>query len=137
MRLINLYAIFLLFAGLAFAEEAVKEKKVFKATVDKDGIQRVDVTAGEFFFDPEHIIVKVNAPVELTVKKQSWIPHDIVIAAPEAGINIKEGLSKEPKSIKFTPSKTGKYPIYCSKKPPLFGKSHREKGMEGVLEVIE
>ena len=136
MRLIKLFVIFLLFAGLAFAEDAVKEKKVFTATVDKDGIQRVEVTGGEYFFEPDYIIVKVNVPVEMSVKKVSWVPHDITINAPEAGIDVKESLGKEPKVIKFTPTKTGKYPVYCSKKPPFF-KSHREKGMEGMLEVVE
>lgn len=136
MRLIKLFVIFLLFAGLAFAEDAVKEKKVFTAVVDKDGIQRVEVTGGEYFFEPDYIIVKVNMPVEMSVKKVSWVPHDITINAPEAGIDVKESLGKEPKVIKFTPTKTGKYPVYCSKKPPFF-KSHREKGMEGMLEVVE
>lgn len=136
MRLIKLFVIFLLFAGLAFAEDAVKEKKVFTAVVDKDGIQRVEVTGGEYFFEPDYIIVKVNVPVEMSVKKVSWVPHDITINAPEAGIDVKESLGKEPKVIKFTPTKTGKYPVYCSKKPPFF-KSHREKGMEGMLEVVE
>jgi hypothetical protein len=30
----------------------------------------------------------------------------------------------------------GEYPFYCSKKL-LFFKSHREKGMEGMLEVVQ
>jgi len=137
MRLIKFLILFLMLASVSFAGEAVKEKKIFKATVDKDGIQRVEVTAGEFFFDPAEIIVKVNVPVELKVKKQPGIvPHDIVIKAPEAGVDIKESLSKDPKVIKFTPVKTGRYPIYCSKKL-LFFESHREKGMEGALEVVE
>jgi hypothetical protein len=75
--------------------------------------------------------------VELIVKKEPGItPHDIVINAPEAGINFKEDLTTEPKIIRFTPLKTGKYPMYCSKRF-LFFKSHRERGMEGVLEVVE
>jgi plastocyanin domain-containing protein len=60
----------------------------------------------------------------------------IVIKAPEAGIDISESLSTEPKIIRFTPIKTGKYVFYCAKKF-LFFKSHRDKGMEGVLEVIK
>ncbi|MCL4458112.1 MAG: hypothetical protein M1147_13095, partial [Nitrospirae bacterium] len=60
----------------------------------------------------------------------------VLINAPEAGIEVKEDLSKEPKVVKFTPKKTGKYPFYCDKKL-LFFKSHRERGMEGVIEVIE
>lgn len=36
----------------------------------------------------------------------------------------------------FTTTKPGKYPFYCDKKL-LFMDSHREKGMEGILEVVE
>jgi len=105
--------------------------------IDKDGVQRVNILAGDYFFQPHHIIVKVNLPVELKVRKEALIiPHDIVIDAPQAGIMVKESLSRDPKAISFTPTKVGTYPIYCSKKPP-FMSSHREKGMEGLLEVVE
>ena len=40
------------------------------------------------------------------------------------------------KAIAFTPAKVGSYPFYCDKKP-WFLASHRKKGMEGVLEVVE
>ena len=137
MKLVRFFAVFLLIAGISFAQDTGQEKKVFKAAIDKDGIQRAEVTGGEYFFEPYHIIVKINVPVELTVRKKPGIvPHDIIVNAPEAGINFKEDLSKESKVIKFTPKKTGKYPIYCSKKL-LFFKSHRERGMEGMIEVIE
>jgi len=51
-------------------------------------------------------------------------------------IEVEESLSSEPKTVRFTPTKTGVYPMYCSKKL-LFFASHREKGMEGELEVVE
>jgi heme/copper-type cytochrome/quinol oxidase subunit 2 len=60
------------------------------------------------------------------------VPHDLVIDE----LNVKQDLATEPRSIRFTPTKPGKYAIYCSKKPPLGGASHRERGMEGVLEVV-
>lgn len=105
--------------------------------VDKDGVQRIDILGSDYFFKPAHIIVKVNVPVELNVRKDGYIvPHDIVIDAPEAGIKVSESLSRDPKSISFTPTRTGQFPIFCSKKPP-FMSSHREKGMEGMLEVVE
>jgi hypothetical protein len=37
-------------------------------------------------------------------------------------------------TVRFTPMVTGSFSIYCDKKL-LFFKSHREKGMEAVLEV--
>jgi hypothetical protein len=38
--------------------------------------------------------------------------------------------------VKFVPTKTGKYPMYCDKSL-LWFKTHREKGMEGVIEVVD
>ncbi|MFA4828745.1 MAG: hypothetical protein WC855_04395 [Thermodesulfovibrionales bacterium] len=137
MKLIRFFVMFLLIAGISFAQDTGQEKKVFKAAIGNDGIQRTEIIGGEYFFEPYHIIVKINVPVELTVRKKPGIvPHDIIVNAPEAGINFKEDLSKEPKVIKFTPKKTGQYPVYCSKKL-LFFKSHKERGMEGLLEVVE
>ena len=96
-----------------------------------------EVIGGEYYFDPNYIVVKVNKPVELNVKKTGgYTPHNIVVKAPEAGINFSESMGKEPKVIKFTPTAVGKYPMYCSKKLP-FVKSHRDRGMDGFIEVVE
>ena len=103
---------------------------------DADGVQRVRLVAGSYFFKPHHIVVKANVPVELTASRESGItPHDLVIRAEEAGLNVKEDLASDPKKIAFTATKPGKYPIYCSKKLPFMA-GHREKGMEGILEVV-
>lgn len=116
---------------------AMAEEETFRAVTDADGVQRVEVLGGGYFFKPNHIIVRVNLPVELKVRKEGGIvPHDIVIDSPEAGMKVRESLSSDQKVITFTPTKVGRYPFYCSKKPPFF-KSHREKGMEGVIEVVE
>jgi plastocyanin domain-containing protein len=121
---------------IAFCSALSAEETKTTATIDKDGIQKVDIIGGSYFFKPNHIVVKVNFPVELTVSKESGlIPHNIVADSPEAGIKFQEELSETPKMIKFTPTKVGTYPFYCSKKV-FFFKSHREKGMEGVIEVI-
>jgi len=136
MKPLSFLLVFFVLAGVSFAQDA-KEKKVLKAGVDKDNIQRIEIVGGSYFFNPDYIIVKVNVPVELTIKKEPGVaPHDIAINAPEAGIDFKEAMGSEPKVVKFTPAKTGKYPIYCSKRF-LFFKNHREKGMEGILEVID
>lgn len=117
----------------AFAAEKVE----FRATVGDDGVQRVEIVGGEYFYRPNHIIVKVNVPVELKVTNDSrFVPHSIKVTAPEAGIDFSTDLKREPKLIRFTPKKVGIYPMYCDKKL-LFFASHREKGMEGAIEVIE
>jgi plastocyanin domain-containing protein len=137
MKKMKFSTLFLAFFTLCFALAAIGQIKVHKAVIDKDGIQRVNMLAGSYFFDPNHIIIKVNVPVEITIKREPGItPHDLVIKEPEAGMDISESLSTDPKVIKFTPKKPGTYPFYCSKKL-LFLKSHREKGMEGIIEVVQ
>lgn len=133
MKLLKIMVIFLLLAGTGFAAE--KTQKIYTATIDADGVQRVKILGGGYYFDPNYIIVKVNVPVELSVTKEGGVtPHNIIVKAPEAGINFSEDMGKEPKTIKFTPTKTGKFPMYCDKKL-LFFKSHRDRGMEGTIEV--
>ena len=114
-----------------------KEKRVV-ATVDADGVQRVEVVGGEYYFDPNYIVVKVNKPVELKVKKaKGYVPHNIAVKAPEAGIDFKVDLDdKKTEVVKFTPAKVGKYPMSCDKKL-LWFKSHKDRGMEGMIEVVE
>lgn len=99
--------------------------------------QVIDVTLGSYFIKPDKITVKVNQPVTLKVKNEAWlIPHDLVVKAPEAGIDFKVNVGGgKTGSTTFTPTKTGTYKMYCDKKPP-FGKSHDERGMHGVLEVV-
>jgi plastocyanin len=124
-------AVLIVLCMMASAEESVTV-----VPIDKGGVQRVEIVGGSYFFKPNHIVVKVNIPVELKVSKEpSLVPHDIVAKSPEAGIEFQETLSSAPKTITFTPTKVGQYPFYCSKKAP-FSKSHREKGMEGVIEVV-
>jgi plastocyanin len=107
------------------------------ATVDADGIQRVEIVGGSYFFKPGRVVVKVNVPVELKVRKESGLaPHNVVVRAPDAGVSFSVDLTTEPRTISFTPTKAGVYPIYCDKRF-LFFSSHRDRGMEGVLDVRE
>lgn len=115
---------------------AGKEKRVV-ATVGSDGIQRVEIVGGEYYFEPNLIVVKVNQPVELRIKKTpGYVPHNIIVKAPEAGIDFKVDMSKEARAITFTPTKTGRYPMYCDTRF-LWFKTHQAKGMEGIIEVVE
>ncbi|MCK9418371.1 MAG: cupredoxin domain-containing protein [Nitrospirae bacterium] len=125
-------------AEVAQHEHAMGKEKRVVATVDADGVQRVEVIGGEYYFDPNYIVVKVNKPVELTVRKApGYIPHDMVVKAPEAGIDFKVDLdAKKTDIVKFTPTKIGKYEMFCDKKM-LFFKSHKDKGMDGMIEVVE
>ena len=124
-------------SGRAAGDAPTSEEGETIAALGPDGVQRVEMLAGSYFFKPRHVVVKVGVPVELKVSKEAGMtPHDIVVKAPEAGVSFAVDLTAEPRTISFTPGKVGKYPIYCDK-GFLFFANHREKGMEGVLEVRE
>jgi plastocyanin domain-containing protein len=131
-KIVCFFGLFIMMLGSI----SMAEMEAGHPTTD-DGVQRVEILGGGYFFKPDHVIVKVNVPVEMVISKEDgFTPHDFIIEAPEAGIEVDESLSSDPKVVKFTPTKVGKYPYYCSKKL-LFFEDHREKGMEGVLEVVE
>jgi plastocyanin domain-containing protein len=124
-------------AGPCLADVAPPEETVYRASRAADGVQHVRIEGGAYFFKPNRVIVQANVPVELTVSVgRSVIPHTLVIEAPEAGIAVDEALSSEPKKIRFTTIAAGSYPFYCRNRL-LFLESHRDKGMEGVLDVVE
>lgn len=122
--------------GHAASHGMGKEKRVIAAE-DADGVQRVEVIGGEYYYNPNYIVVKVNKPVELKVRKAAgYIPHNMIVKAPEAGIDFNVNLKGESLPIKFTPTKVGKYSIYCDKSL-LWFKTHKERGMEGIIEVVK
>lgn len=116
-----------------FAQE---QKEPHVAKLDADGVQRVRILGGSYFFKPSHIVVKMNVPVELSASRESGVaPHNLILKAPEAGLAVEEDLATDVKKIVFKATAVGKYPFYCSKKLP-FVAGHRARGMEGVLEVV-
>lgn len=137
----NAYAVLLLlcvvFVGPTRAADGTPSETVYRASAAADGVQHVSIEGGAYFFQPNRVIVRSGVPVELTVSVgPGVIPHSFVIQAPEAGIVADEALSTRPVAIRFTPTVVGRYPFYCRNRL-LFLQSHREKGMEGVLEVVD
>lgn len=109
-----------------------------EAELGSDGIQRATLTLDSYSYTPEHLVVKADKPVELTLKSVTIIvPHNFVLKEPEAGLDVNQTVSSgDTEKVRFTPTKSGTYTFYCDKKPPIpFAKTHREKGMEGKLEV--
>ena len=108
-----------------------EDKIEFHAPVGTDGVQRIELVGGSYFFHPNKIVVKVNVPVEMRIKKEAGMtPHNFVLKAPEAGLDIRLELTKDPQTVRFIPKQIGQYTFYCDKKPPLM-KSHKDKGMIG------
>lgn len=132
----SVLVLILLLGAIGYGQES--KGNAFVAVIGPDGVQRVEITGGKYYFDPDTIVVKVNVPVMLVVKKTGGIiPHSIALKAPEAGIDFSVSLHKTPTSISFTPTKVGTYPFWCTKRAPFSSKSHKDHGMTGVIEVVE
>lgn len=125
-------------ADSALADEHPRGKVIRAvARLDADGVQRLEISGGEYYYDPNHLVLRVNTPAELKIKKAgNFVPHNVIVKNPEAGIDFKIDLKNDFLTIRFTPTRTGKFPMYCDKKLLWFS-DHREKGMEGVIEVVE
>lgn len=103
----------------------------------EENVQAVELVGGSYFFKPDKVTVKANVPVEFKVRKEAgMVPHNFVIEAREAGVQVDESIGEKPRTIRATFTKPGTYAFHCSKKL-LFFESHREKGMKGTIEVTE
>jgi len=122
---------------LAAVPGAVRSAEPVAVPMDADGVQRLHVLGGSYFFRPDRLQVKVNVPVELLVSKEpGLVPHTFVLKIPDQDIDIERDLSTEPGPVRFTIHKAGRYDFYCRNRL-LFFQSHRDKGMAGVIEAVE
>ena len=96
----------------------------------------IEVKLDSYTIKPDKITVKVGEPVLLKVKNEaSFLPHNLVIKSPQAGVDIKIDVSAgKTGEASFTATQPGSYEIICDKSPPI-GKNHKEKGMHGMLIV--
>jgi heme/copper-type cytochrome/quinol oxidase subunit 2 len=104
--------------------------------VAEDGVQRASITLDSYSYSPNHLIVEAGKPVELTLTSvTTLIPHNFIIKESAGNLSIEQDVSAgKTVTITFTPTLPGTFPIYCDKRLwPL--PSHRDKGMEGKLEV--
>jgi plastocyanin domain-containing protein len=121
----------------AVREAGPKATQAVQAEVGADGVQRVSVVSGSYYFRPNNIVLKVGVPAELTISKEGGMaPHSFVVSAPDAGMDVRVEVEKQPKVVAFTPRAVGMYSFYCDKKL-LFFRSHRDRGMVGTIEVVE
>ena len=123
-------------AVVAFAAEPASVGPPFVVPVDSDGVQRTTVVLDSYSYQPGHLIVEKGKPVELTLKSVTTLtPHNFIIKDPAGSLSVEQDVGAGKTGlVKFTPMQTGTFPIYCDKRLwPL--PSHRDKGMEGKLEV--
>lgn len=135
------FLLLLLAAGVFFpavtpsAEPSSSESGTIVPT-DTDGVQRITVVLDSYSYSPKHIVVQAGRPVEILLTSVTTItPHNFVLKDEAAGLSLDRDVGAGKSStLKFTPTQKGVFPFYCDKKL-LFFASHREKGMEGKLEV--
>jgi plastocyanin domain-containing protein len=131
-----------LLVGLLFALISVSavESSATAAPVvvplDSDGVQRVTIVVDSYSYTPSHLQVEVGKPVELILNSVTIItPHNFVLKEPAAGLMLDLDVpTGKGTVVRFTPMQRGLFKFYCDKKL-LFFKSHRDKGMEGLLDV--
>ncbi|MGH7165471.1 MAG: cupredoxin domain-containing protein [Nitrospiraceae bacterium] len=104
--------------------------------VDPDGVQRATIVLDSYSYSPNHLVVQSGKPVELILTSVTTLtPHNFLLKEPAAGLDIEKDVGAgKSLTVRFTPTQPGTFTFYCDKKL-LFFKSHREKGMEGRLEV--
>jgi plastocyanin len=123
-------------AAVALAAEPKPFAPPFTVPTDPDGVQRTTVILDSYSYEPAHLVVEKGKPVELTLKSvTTLIPHNFIVKDPAGGFSVEQDVGAGKTDVlKFTPTQAGIFPIYCDKRLwPLA--SHREKGMEGKLEV--
>lgn len=106
------------------------------AELGADEIQRATILLDSYSYAPRHLIVQAGKPVELTLTSvTTLIPHNFVLKNPAAGLDIEKDVSPgKTEKVTFTPTQPGLYTFYCDRRLwPM--PSHREKGMEGTLDV--
>lgn len=126
----------LMLAALAFGAEPTSIGPPFIVPVDADGVQRTTVILDSYSYAPAYLIVEKGKPVEFTLKSVTTLtPHNFIIKDPAGSLAVEQDVSAgKTATLKFTPMQSGTFPIYCDKRLwPL--PSHRDKGMEGKLEV--
>jgi len=121
--------------GLFIASWGWTEGQPVEAVQDADGTQRATIKVESYSYTPNHLVVKAS-PVELKlVSVTTLTPHNFLLKDPAVALLVEQEVSAGATvTVRFTPQHLGLFAFYCDKRL-LFFKSHREKGMEGRLDV--
>ena len=133
---ITVTAVLLTFVGVTILDSAEPRQSAMIIPISADGVQRATVTLDSYSYSPNHLIVEAGKPVELTlISVTTIVPHNFIIKDAAGNLSVEQDVSAgKTATITFTPTQPGTFAIYCDKRLwPL--PSHRDKGMEGTLEV--
>lgn len=104
--------------------------------VSPDGVQRATVILDSYSYSPSHLVVEKGKPVELTLTSITTItPHNFIIKDSANSLSVEQDVGAgRTVMARFVPTQPGLFPFFCDKRLwPM--PSHRDKGMEGLLEV--
>ena len=104
--------------------------------VSPDGVQRATVILDSYSYSPNHLVVENGKPVELNLTSITMItPHNFIIKDSAASLSVEQDVGAGRTVVaRFVPTQPGLFPFFCDKRLwPM--PSHRDKGMEGILEV--
>jgi plastocyanin len=106
------------------------------ATQDSSATQRIEMDLGDYQFHPKSLSIVAGTSAELIfTNRDSFIPHNFIVKAPEAGMEVNmDAPNGESVTVVLRPTRSGTYTFYCDEQF-LFFESHREQGMEGRIEV--
>jgi Cupredoxin-like domain len=104
--------------------------------ISSDGVQRATIVLDSYSYSPSHLVVESGKPVELTLSSITTVtPHNFIVHEPLSGLVIEQDVGAGKTAMaRFVPMHPSRVVFYCDKRLwPM--PSHREKGMEGVLEI--
>ncbi|HMS82855.1 MAG TPA: cupredoxin domain-containing protein [Nitrospira sp.] len=104
--------------------------------ISPDGVQRATIILDSYSYSPSHLVVESGQPVELTLSSITTLtPHNFIVHEPSNGLAIEQDVGAgKTAMVRFVPTQPSRVGFYCDKRLwPM--PSHREKGMQGVLEV--
>lgn len=125
-------------AVIAFAPHAAAQDvpPPYTVSTDADGVQRVTIVGGSYFFEPARIIAKAGQPLDLVVRMERGIaPHRFVLEGADGKSLADVELAEAPKTVRVALA-AGDYVFHCPNRLLMF-RSHSERGMSGALEVRE
>lgn len=101
-----------------------------------DGVQRATIVMTSYSYTPDHLVLHVGSPVELILENESLlVPHNFVLKDADADLHLEVDVARGGRAVlRFTPTRSGTGTFYCDKQL-LFFKSHRQRGMEGRIDI--
>ena len=104
--------------------------------ISPDGVQRAKIVLDSYSYSPNHLVVESGKEIELTLTSITMItPHNFIIKDSAGSLSVEQDVGAgKTVMVKFVPTRPGLFPFFCDKRLwPM--SSHRDKGMEGLLEV--